>query len=211
MGDRLFLAGSFALVSLQRYSFQMARRTRRGTAFVGSESSVIQRRNSSGTPLLVLLTPPSLSVPVQDLQSISQDYVQLCKSTGGTHPGPRISIDHALPKTRGLVLPDGCHVRVDVLESPCYCGHGDALPSIPANLALLVVHRRVASLLDHLRWVIAIGQRVLPQSSSVAFQSGFSSWSREPLGCSPHCASYFSTFIAPVTAMPAGCPLVVPW
>ena len=105
VGDRLFLAGSFALVSLQRYSFQMARRTRRGTAFVGSESSVIQRRNPSGTPLLLLLTPRSLPVPVQDWQSIFQDYVQFCKSTGGTHPGPRISIDHALPKTRGLVLP----------------------------------------------------------------------------------------------------------
>ena len=49
VGDRRFLAGLFALFSLQRYSFQVARRTRRGTAFVGSESSVIQRRNPSGT------------------------------------------------------------------------------------------------------------------------------------------------------------------
>ena len=99
----------------------MASRTRRGTDFVGWESSTTQLKNPSkmlkSLPL-VLPIPLSVSARVQGSESGSQGGVQFLESTGDRPPGPRHSAAPALLEARCLVVPNGNHVRVGTLEVP---------------------------------------------------------------------------------------------
>ena len=80
----------------------------------------------------------------------------------------------------------------------------------PTRLASFVVHHRVASLLDCIRWMIAVVRFLLhgvPGCLSVRLCPAPTG----PPKCSLRCSFCSSSLVPPVTAMPAGCPLVVPW
>ena len=94
---------------------------RRGTDFVGWDSSAIYLRNPSGAEGLRHLFSqfrPFCPARVQGLQSASQGVVRSHKSTVGKSCGPRMSAAPARSEAWCLVLPNGNHVRVHTLEAP---------------------------------------------------------------------------------------------
>ena len=107
----------------------LARRTRRGTDFVGLDSSTIQWKNHAG----MLKDSVTCSPDSTFCFGTSPRFViwlsgvaRFRKSTGDRYPGPPLSAAPALLEARCLVVADGNHVRVYTLE---------ALPVYKSNIA----------------------------------------------------------------------------